>query len=572
MRVSLQVGVLFCLIAPGGAAQSEFLRFESVMAGDQTGAAVASAGDVDGDGYADVVVGSPLFDAPSIFGTPLDDAGRVVVYSGRTGAVLLQYQGSGFNEQLGYSVAGVGDANADGVVDVAFGRPGLILTNPFGTFLGGALVVSGSSGATIVLASGFSHGFTYTARMGHALAALGDVNGDGKADVAVSAPLATQSGMLEAGGAYLYSGANLFLVSYNGTQAGEHYGWSIGNAGDTNNDGNVDIIGGAPERDVFFISNFVDAGRFDVRTASTGAVLFGLTGGFAAGLRLGASVAGLGDIDGDGRGDLAVGVPGSDVAALTDAGRVTLYSGTGTALANLNGLASGDQLGRAVAGPGDVTGDGTPDILGGASLSDVGSMNAGRAFLYSGASLAQVIQIGGSTSNQLVGAALAGAGDVDGDGRADFLVGAPGGSGSPITPGFAALWVAAGCDASRSNYGAGLAGTLGVPQLTLQHDPELCSSNFLEIGNSAGVTTPATLFLGVQQASLNTGFGAPLLVAPPWITISLILPPGLSSLPVSTPCDSTLCGVDVYLQVLETDVGAPQQVSFTKGLFVHHGN
>jgi hypothetical protein len=128
-------------------------------------------------------------------------------------------------------------------------------------------------------------------------------------------------------------------------------------------------------------------------------------------------------------------------------------------------------------------------------------------------------------------------------------------------------FVSGPCDnpASWSNYGAGFSGSNGVPTLTSQNDPALGTTITLDIGNSLGLSTVGVLFLGFNQANIHSTLGGDLLLIP---TITQLIGIPASGLSVTgfLPLDGTLCGLDLYLQVIEADSGATKGVSFTRGL------
>ena len=563
------------VLAGHAAAQTEFQRFNG-GAGEFAGHSVADAGDVDGDGFGDVIVGFPGHDVFTFIGV-LEDAGKAVVYSGRTGETLLTLKGTAAGEQLGWSVDGVGDMDHDGFDDVAVGVPGAVVEftfiNPI-TLYGEVRVFSGVDGHSIWKRSGTDH----ESGWGETIAGLGDVDNDGFPDVAVGAPrydiISILGIKLEAGQLTVLSGvAGADITALYGTQAGEHYGTSVALVGDVNLDGAPEIVIGAPDYDRTTIVTLADAGRVKVVTAATGAVIHENTGLSQAGGRYGAAVDGIGDINLDGRPDYLVGAPAFDANGLVNSGCAWAHSGIGgTILYTFAGTATGDATGTSVAGLGDASGDGRPDILIGIPYADPeGVASAGSARLFSGADGSSLASLDAKNSFLRFGSSVSSAGDVDGDGLTDMIVGAPGGPALPVVPGHAALFLAKDSDATWSNYGAALPGTIGVPLLTIDEDPVLCTSNTIRVSNSSGQSAVGMLFVGGASANLPTGYAGSLLVAPPWLTISLLIPPVGAALPFTMPCDAALSGNQFFMQALQNDPGAAKGVSFTQGMVLELG-
>jgi hypothetical protein len=166
---------------------------------------------------------------------------------------------------------------------------------------------------------------------------------------------------------------------------------------------------------------------------------------------------------------------------------------------------------------------------------------------------------------------------------AAYLAGSTGSSDFPTTPGafdttFNAGYEAfvtklqIGCPpAAWSNYGAGWPGTLGIPSFTSSANPSLGSTITLSIGNSLGANTTGFLAIGLTQASLSTAFGGTLLLLPISI-VTIPIPAAGLSVPGAIPNDERLCGLAVFLQVMEIDAGASKGVSFTPGLKLDLGS
>jgi YD repeat-containing protein len=332
--------------------------------GDEFGWSVSEAGDVNNDGYDDVIVGAPQNDAGG------GNAGRVYVYSGQNGALLHTFTGQTTgSERLGWSVSGAGDVNNDGFDDVIVGAP----QNDAGANNAGrAYLYSGQNGAVLHTFTGQASG----EQLGWSVSGAGDVNNDGFADLIVGT-----NDVNVPGTARVYSGQNgAELHTFIGEVKDDAFGYSVSGAGDVNNDGFADVIIGA-------IHAGGGRGRAYVYRGDTGAVLYMFTGE-ALSDQLGYSVSAAGDLNNDGFGDLIVGAPFNDAGG-GNAGRAYLYSGqNGLLLHSFTGEAAGDQFGNCVSGAGDVNHDGTPDVIVGASLNDAGGSDAGRAYVYAGQTFA----------------------------------------------------------------------------------------------------------------------------------------------------------------------------------------
>ena len=400
-------------------AQTSYLQvlFEKYGAAteDRFGYSVALVGDLDGDGKSDFIIGAPTVDTGGVA-----DVGAAYVYSGANGALLYQKTGVEANDQFAISVAGTGDLNGDGRADFILGA---YLADPFNrSNAGSAFVYSGFNGSLIYQKDGAFNGD----RLGGSVAAAGDVNADGRDDFIIGAERANPAGRIDAGSAFVYSGRDSSLLyRKDGATAGDEQGFSVAGAGDLNGDGKADFIVGAP---LASPSGLANAGSAYVYSGSDGALLYQKDGAGSSNY-MGNSVAGAGDLNGDGRPDFIVGAPGASPGGLAAAGSAYIYSGAdGALLYQKGGAAIGDGLGTygSIAGAGDVNGDGGTDFIIGAFFANPGGrIDAGSALLFSGMDGSLLFQVDGDSIGDNVGS-VGGAEDINGDGKADIIVGAPG--------------------------------------------------------------------------------------------------------------------------------------------------
>jgi len=433
---------------------------------DNAGYSVAGIGDINGDGFDDLLIGAPENDEGG------DNAGAsYLVFGSNTppsaidlsnlGANGIKIMGGTAGEGAGVYVSGGGDFNNDGIDDFLIGAPGgsggagnayavFGKDTPFSDSID--LDSLGTDGVKIVGESVGDHLGT--------VASLGDVNGDGIDDIGVGAYVKEVDGKAQAGATYVILGqdtpfsttidvGNLGAAGYtiNGADANDWSGVSVSSAGDFNGDDIDDLIIGAPQwsklepGEAYVVFGSETPGDVDLGALGSGGVQ--INGAFGA-LATGRSVSGVGDVNGDGFDDVLVGTP-----EFGDGGVAYLIYGSDTPAASIDldtpssafvtfmGDFYFDDVGTSVTGLGDINQDGFADLMIGAQNDLAVGNRAGSTYVILGNdSLPSTVDLGdidaigfeifGEIGGDAAGLSVSAAGDINGDGIGDLLVGAGG--------------------------------------------------------------------------------------------------------------------------------------------------
>ena len=398
---------------------------------------VASAGDVDGDGYSDVVAGGQYYGTNG----SLANEGRVWVWLGSatglaTTAVFSKLGGL-TNRRFGSDVAGLGDVNGDGYGDVAIGVAGF--DNGTATDAGRVEVYLGSAGALDTTADWTLTGTQASAYLGAEVARVGDVNGDGRADLGLSEPN-WDGTVTDEGRVRIYHGSATSLATTAATTilggvASMFRGQTVDGAGDVNADGYGDMIVGAPSWDNG--SGGTGEGRAWLHLGSASGInsVATLSPLGTTGASFGRAVAGAGDVNGDGYGDLLIGAATQNNGQAGE-GLVTLYWGRSSGYTTVPAVTlelniASASFGWSAACAGDTNGDGYADVIVGAPDLSNGQSGEGKAFVFlggpglPGATASSAVESNIASAFTVNGGALSARGDVNGDGFDDVLIGAP---------------------------------------------------------------------------------------------------------------------------------------------------
>ncbi len=434
---------------------------------DWSGISVSTAGDVNGDGLDDLIVGAPR--------SGVEGTGKSYVIFGKTDGTAIDLSAidtRGFvingemgNDGSGYSVSTAGDVNGDGLDDLIVGAWRFSGVNNQYVLPGKSYVIFGKTDGTAInlsaIASGTGGfgitGVDWDSHSGYSVSTAGDVNGDGLDDLIIGAPN-TKIDRLYKGKSFVIFGKadgtaiDLSAIGtggfvINGENSNNYSGHSVSSAGDVNGDGLDDLIVGA-----FGISkSYIIFGKKDSTTIELSAIASG-TGGFVINGNNynGKSVSSAGDVNGDGLDDLIVGTPQSDLNGKKIVGKsYVIFGKTDNTAINLSAIGTGgfvingenayDRSGFSVSTAGDVNGDGLDDLIVGSFEADPsGKSKAGKSYVIFGkinnaeVNLSVVASgtgglgfvINGESAGDLSGSSVSTAGDVNGDGLDDLIIGA----------------------------------------------------------------------------------------------------------------------------------------------------
>ena len=393
-------------------------------AGGQSGTSVSAAGDVNNDGFDDLIVGAVNGVSHVVFGKANFTTAVNLSALGTTDGVVIN--GTATGNSTDRSVSSAGDVNNDGFDDL------IVLENS------SSYVVFGKANYTesVALSALGTGGFVITGAAVRSVSSAGDVNKDGFDDLIVGAN-ATVNGNPNAGVSYVVFGkANTTPVNLsalgtggfviNGAVADGQSGFSVSSAGDVNGDGMDDLIVGAPYASVNGSSNngasYVVFGKANNTTAvdlsviaSGNSSLGFLINGASAGDNSGFSVSSAGDLNGDGFDDLIVGAPNASPNGVNAAGAsYVVFGKAGGAPVDLSVIASGiggfvingalanDRSGRSVSSAGDVNGDGYDDLIVGAAEADPTAKDtAGASYVVFGGNFSGAVTQVGTTGNDV---------------------------------------------------------------------------------------------------------------------------------------------------------------------------
>jgi len=412
--------------------------------GDLLGWAVSTAGDVNGDGYGDFIVGAPRYSNGET------EEGAAFLYLGGPAGPAASPAWTGESDQpyswFGYSSAAAGDVNGDGYGDVVVGAPRYdIVTGTVAlTDTGQVFLYYGGPAGIVTSTVWTTHTAQDHARFGAAVSAAGDVNGDGFGDVIVTANGYDAEEMNE-GAAFVYHGGPAGLTAaaawivHPTDQAYANFGRSASAAGDVNRDGYNDVVVGASWYDSGATDEDRDRGAAYVYhggSAGLGSLPAWTVVGDRREAEFGIAVSTAGDVNGDGYSDVIVGAYKytEDYEHPWREGAAFVYHGGAGGLGaapvwSARGGEESSKFGSSLSTAGDMNGDGYADVIVGAYNYEDDHPQQGMVSVYYGGAEGLCDSYAWSQKGDQQGAgygfAVSTAGDVDGDTCSDVIVGAP---------------------------------------------------------------------------------------------------------------------------------------------------
>jgi len=431
-----------------------------------------SSGDINGDGFPDVLLGAPYFDILNDLGEVVPNVGRLAMLQGLdSGVELFDRFSYDKSVALGESVSGAGDVNGDGYADLIVGAPDYDLLDSSGNIVkqdvGAAFLYFGSATGVDKVNYQIIEGDQEWAYFGDAVRGVGDINGDGFTDVVIGTGRDNGPGLplnsydvvdsqgntlSNAGAVFIYYGNSSGLDLNNpqpiyGDQAEAMFGqFYIAAAGDINKDGFADFMVGATKYDALDATGntMIDAGAVFLFYGSASGTQIDapkIFYGSKSGMQMGSAMSAAGDVNGDGFPDLMIAEPSADNPLNSGGaeGRTTVYLGSASGFGNekqeMYGKSAYGYFGAVVASAGDINGDGYSDVLVGApgytNFSDLGVSTgefSGAAFIYFGSANGVDINNPQKIINDQYGSGfgvVSSAGDINNDGFSDIVIGAP---------------------------------------------------------------------------------------------------------------------------------------------------
>jgi hypothetical protein len=443
------LGLAACLATSSASAQQIIQTIDGIAGDAHLGWAVSGVGDVDHDGYPDVLIGAPDFTEPA------QDAGLARVYSGRDLSVLWSNTGLDENDRYGQFVSEAGDVNLDGWPDFLISA--LAAEGPEGEpNVGSAEVRSGQDFSILYKWYGDSAFDDF----GDSSAPAGDVNADGWPDVVVGGRRHDGNGT-SSGIARVFSGFDgTVLYDFYGAGPGWLAGSACDGAGDLNQDGYDDVIvgcrGASPD-------GLFKAGQAVIYSGFDGSELLRVDGRHEKD-GLGSGVAGVGDIDQDGTIDLGIGVWQSSQLGPVTGSALVLSGASHETLFEWVGEHAGAVMGVWVDNAGDANRDGWLDIVVGSEGANApGVPAAGKVFVFSGQDGSEIFSVHGDQVGDRLGTVVAETGDLNQDGYDDVISGAYWNDMGGHDTGTARVY--SGCANIWTQSGAALAGSNGSPNL-----------------------------------------------------------------------------------------------------------